>query len=278
MVLNFNTPFLRTFFNSLGVGLAYTALALLLCSVAGFVFAKYRFPGRRVLFLTVLFTMMIPPAVTLIPLFYIMRDVGWIDTYQALVIPLAANAFGVFWMRQYLQSLPSELLDPFGPGPHRRVQRFGSLLAYRFTFKQARAGRAGSYLIYYFLERLFVAPGRVAGRGALHHARFLIGGRGRGGASQPSDDGGLGGGDVAHYRYLSNFPQTKLIDGFTPGALKWARVCEKILGDVRRYWGRRYGEELEPLPKRHAQTETTRRVQASNLEFCENEKEHVCQM
>ena len=111
VVLNFNTPFLRTFFNSLGVGLAYTVLALLLCSMAGFVFAKYRFPGRQVLFLTVLFTMMIPPAVTLIPLFYIMRDIGWIDTYQALVIPLAANAFGVFWMRQYMQSLPSELLD-----------------------------------------------------------------------------------------------------------------------------------------------------------------------
>ncbi len=111
VILNFNTPFLRTFLNSLGVGLAYTLLAIILCSMAGFVFAKFRFPGRNLLFLSVLFTMMIPPAVTLIPLFYIMRDIGWIDSYLALVVPLAANAFGVFWMRQYMQSLPSELLD-----------------------------------------------------------------------------------------------------------------------------------------------------------------------
>lgn len=111
VILNFEVPFTRHFFNSLLVSVLRTFLTVTLCAMAGFAFSKYRFPGKNALFILVLFTMMIPPAVTLIPLFYVMRFLGWINTYQALIVPGLASAFGVFWMRQYMQSIPDELLD-----------------------------------------------------------------------------------------------------------------------------------------------------------------------
>lgn len=111
IVLNFVVPFWRSIANSLLISLSYALLTLTLCAMAGFAFAKYQFPGKQALFILVLLTMMIPSAATIIPLFYIMQKIGWIDTYQAVIVPGAASAFGVFWMRQYMQSLPNELLD-----------------------------------------------------------------------------------------------------------------------------------------------------------------------
>ena len=67
--------------------------------------------SRRALYLGILTTMMIPLGVGLIPNFIIMARIGWVDTYQALIVPGIANAFGIFWMRQYCLSVPDELLD-----------------------------------------------------------------------------------------------------------------------------------------------------------------------
>lgn len=98
--------------NSLFIAAVYTVIALLLCTLAGYAFAKFRFPGRRGLFGLMLATMTIPFAVVMIPLFIVMRNVfQWIDTPWPLIIPTAANAFGIFFMRQYLMSLPDEMLD-----------------------------------------------------------------------------------------------------------------------------------------------------------------------
>jgi ABC-type glycerol-3-phosphate transport system permease component len=98
--------------NSFFVATVGTILALFLCTLGGYAFAKFRFPARQTLFGLMLATMTIPFAVTMVPLFILMRNVfHWIDTPWPLIVPIAANAFGIFFMRQYLQSLPDEMLD-----------------------------------------------------------------------------------------------------------------------------------------------------------------------
>ena len=91
--------------------LTKTFLILLFSAMGGFAFAKYKFPGRDKLFIFLLGTMMIPGIVTLIPVFMVIVQIGWVDTYQALIIPGLASAFGVFLMRQYMLTIPDELLD-----------------------------------------------------------------------------------------------------------------------------------------------------------------------
>ncbi|BAL99266.1 MULTISPECIES: carbohydrate ABC transporter permease [Caldilinea] len=106
-------PFWRNFANSLFVGITHTALALLFCSMGGYAFAMYRFPGRDWLFALLLATMMVPWIAGIVPWFILISKwLQWINRYEALIIPGAASAFGIFWMRQYVQeSIPSELLD-----------------------------------------------------------------------------------------------------------------------------------------------------------------------
>ena len=98
--------------NSLYLAIIRTLLQTLLCALAGFAFAKYQFPGRDKLFAVVLATMMIPSAVSLVPWYIMMTNFfGWRDSYNALIIPNLINAFGIFWMRQYIQqAVPDELL------------------------------------------------------------------------------------------------------------------------------------------------------------------------
>ncbi len=106
---NYKTP--RVLVNTFVVASLATALQLLFCSLGGYGFAKYRFPGRKALFGFLLATMAIPFAIMMVPLYLIMRDLGWLDSFQALTIPFAANAFGIFFMRQYISTISNELLD-----------------------------------------------------------------------------------------------------------------------------------------------------------------------
>ncbi len=104
-------PIARLYFNSLFTsGLIVTGV-LFSSSLAGFAFAKYRFPGRELLFYLILATMMIPFFVTLIPVFFIVRQLGWIDSYQGLVVPGLTSAYGIFLMRQFMVTVPDELID-----------------------------------------------------------------------------------------------------------------------------------------------------------------------
>jgi cellobiose transport system permease protein len=100
-----NVGFFQAFGNSLFVAVTHTLIVLFFCSLAGFAFAKYEFPGKGFLFLFLLMTMMIPQQLGLIPQFIIMQKLGWVNELKALIIPNAANAFGIFWMRQYTQSV-----------------------------------------------------------------------------------------------------------------------------------------------------------------------------
>ncbi len=104
-------PFGRYYFNSVFVAVCVTILTLLFCSLAGFSFTHYEYPGRDILFLFVLATMMIPFPVVVIPLFVIVRQMGMLDSYAALIVPTAVSAFGVFLMRQFMLTIPSELID-----------------------------------------------------------------------------------------------------------------------------------------------------------------------
>lgn len=104
-------PFLRQFANSAIIAVSQTLLTVLLASLAGFAFAKYEFVGKRALFALTLITLTIPFEVTIIPLFQLMVNIHWLNTYQSVVVPSALNAFGVFFMRQTMLAVPSELLD-----------------------------------------------------------------------------------------------------------------------------------------------------------------------
>jgi ABC-type glycerol-3-phosphate transport system permease component len=105
------TLFLRSMLNTLVVAGSNVVLQVFFCSLAGFAFAKYRFRGRNFLFTLVLGTVMIPVSVQLVPNYILMARLGWLNTLLPLIIPCAANAFGIFWMRQYMYSVPDELLD-----------------------------------------------------------------------------------------------------------------------------------------------------------------------
>jgi ABC-type glycerol-3-phosphate transport system permease component len=105
-------PFHRYVFNSFMVAIGQTLGVLFFCSLAGFTFAKRRFPGRDALFTFLLITMMIPGQSTLIPWYLLMSKLGWLNTYLPLWIPWWSPAFGIFLMRQYMvASVPDELID-----------------------------------------------------------------------------------------------------------------------------------------------------------------------
>ena len=97
------------FFNSLVVALIATIGQVIFSSLAGYAFARMRFKYRDALFLIILITMLIPPQVNIIPLFFLMREMHLIDTYQALILPALFGGFGIFLMRQYFLGLPKDL-------------------------------------------------------------------------------------------------------------------------------------------------------------------------
>ena len=105
------TLYLRWFFNTAIVAVGRTTLSLFLCMLAGFAFAKYDFPFRRVLFVMVLASFTLPFEVVLIPLYTMMVRLGWLNTYWVLIVPFAASAFGIFLARQYALALPTELME-----------------------------------------------------------------------------------------------------------------------------------------------------------------------
>ena len=104
-------PYNRYFINSVFIATASTLLTLFFCSLAGYAFAKYQFRGKTILFGILLASMMIPFQVLLVPLFGLMYDIGWLNSYKAIIIPFSVGAFGVFLMRQFIVTIPSELLD-----------------------------------------------------------------------------------------------------------------------------------------------------------------------
>jgi len=103
--------FLALGFNTIQISLAITTGQLITSSLAGYAFARMRFPGKNILFVLSLMTMMIPFQITMIPNFIIMRQLHLVDTLLGVILPQLANPFGIFLMRQFFLSFPSELED-----------------------------------------------------------------------------------------------------------------------------------------------------------------------
>jgi multiple sugar transport system permease protein len=104
-------PFGRYLANTVLIAGSVAILETVTSAFAAYAFARLRFPGRDFLFLVYLGTLMIPRQVTLIPQFILMRELGWVDTYQGLIIPQAFSAFGTFLLRQFFVGIPRELED-----------------------------------------------------------------------------------------------------------------------------------------------------------------------
>lgn len=102
-------PFVRVFLNSVFVAVSTTAGQLVVCSMAGYAFARLWFRGRDALFAVYLATLMVPFAVVITPLFIIVTRLGWGDSFTGLIVPGIFSAFGTFFMRQFFLSIPREL-------------------------------------------------------------------------------------------------------------------------------------------------------------------------
>jgi len=106
-----DVPIAHGFLNT-GIVLVFKgAITLFFAPLAAYAFAKYSFPGKNLIFGTVLLTLMLPTIVLIIPLLLEMKTLGWVNTYQALILPGSVDAFAIFWMRQVIAAVPDELLD-----------------------------------------------------------------------------------------------------------------------------------------------------------------------
>lgn len=103
-----STPFAQMFLNSVLLTVGRTAGQVVLCTMAGYAFARIPFPGRGVVFVTFLSVLMVPSQLYLLPQFEIVQALGWLDSMQALIIPGIFSAFGTFLMRQFFLTMPTE--------------------------------------------------------------------------------------------------------------------------------------------------------------------------
>lgn len=125
-------PFARFYLNTILVMVGRVSGQILIASMAGFSFARLNFPGRNVLFIMILAMLMVPGQVTLVPNYILVKYLGWLDTYQGLIVPGLFSAFGTFLLRQYFLTLPKDLEDAAvldGCNPFQVYLRIGLPLA-----------------------------------------------------------------------------------------------------------------------------------------------------
>lgn len=99
------------FKNSLVVGVSVTILNILTCTAAGYSFSKFDYPGKNVAFIVVLATLMVPLEVLYVPLYALVFKLGWVNSFAGLIVPAATSAFGIFLMKQTIDSVPNELIE-----------------------------------------------------------------------------------------------------------------------------------------------------------------------
>jgi multiple sugar transport system permease protein len=106
-----NVPFTRYILNTIYIAIAVCLGSLFINSLAAYGFARLHFPGRDLLFFTLLATMIVPGEVLMIPLFVVVKNLGWIDSYRAIIVPGLAGVFGIFFLRQAFLEIPIDLED-----------------------------------------------------------------------------------------------------------------------------------------------------------------------
>ena len=111
LFLSRSSRFPQWFLNSAIVGVATTVSVLFFDSLIGYVLAKFRFPGRRIIFLLIISTLMIPTEMLVIPWYALARALKWVNSYWGIMFPGMISAFGVFLMRQFMGTMPDDLID-----------------------------------------------------------------------------------------------------------------------------------------------------------------------
>ncbi|SNR59986.1 carbohydrate ABC transporter permease [Halorubrum vacuolatum] len=153
-VLHEETDFLISIWNSVFIAVVYTVLSVLLCSMAGFAFAKYEFRFKEPIFYTILATLILPIQLLVIPLFLMMSQIGWTDTFRAIIIPWLANPIGIFLMRQNMKSIPDALLESARMDGATEFQIF-----YRIALPAMRSSVAAlAIILFLFQWDLFLYP------------------------------------------------------------------------------------------------------------------------
>jgi lactose/L-arabinose transport system permease protein len=146
--------FLQSVGNSVIIAVVYTVLSLLLCSMAGFAFAKYEFKYKEKIFYTILATLVLPIQLLVIPLFLLMAQMGWTNTFLAIILPWAANPIGIFLMRQNMKSIPDALLESARMDGASEFQIF-----YRIALPTMRSSLAAlAIILFLFQWDLFLYP------------------------------------------------------------------------------------------------------------------------
>lgn len=107
--LVFEQKFYKYFFNSLFISLTVTIVALIFHAMSGYALARLNFVGKKFTFLWIISTLMIPFSVIMIPLFILVKDFNWLNTFKGLIIPAIPNAYGIFLYRQFFLTMPDEL-------------------------------------------------------------------------------------------------------------------------------------------------------------------------
>lgn len=136
----------RILFNSVVMTVTYTALSMLIHSMSGYALAKYNFKGKGPIFATIMLTMMIPGQVMYVPLFTLMNKIGWANTYQAVILPGLAGAFGLFLMRQNMLSFPTSLIEA------ARIDGYGEVSIFAKVVMPSMKPALGALGIYMFMS------------------------------------------------------------------------------------------------------------------------------
>lgn len=146
--------FVRSIGNSVFIAVVYTIISILLCSMAGFAFAKYEFRFKEPIFYVILATLVLPIQLLVIPLFLMMSQIGWTDTFRAIILPWLANPIGIFLMRQNMQSIPDALLESARMDGATEFQLF-----YRIALPAMRSSVAAlAIILFLFQWDLFLYP------------------------------------------------------------------------------------------------------------------------
>ncbi|AJY73869.1 carbohydrate ABC transporter permease [Paenibacillus beijingensis] len=111
VIVDDKNPFMRFIGNTLLVASIVTAFVLIVNSMAAFAFAKLRFRGKTILFAMFMSAMIIPAEVTLVPNYLLMHDLGWLNSYMALIVPSVLSVFGIFLLRQFFAEIPNEIME-----------------------------------------------------------------------------------------------------------------------------------------------------------------------
>ncbi|MFC4543213.1 carbohydrate ABC transporter permease [Halosolutus amylolyticus] len=148
------TDFVRSIWNSVFIAGVYTVLSVLLCSMAGFAFAKYEFRFKEPIFYLILGTLVLPIQLLVIPLFLMMAQIEWTDTFRAIILPWLANPIGIFLMRQNMKSIPDALLESARMDGATEFQIF-----YRIALPAMRSSLAAlAIILFLFQWDLFLYP------------------------------------------------------------------------------------------------------------------------